>query len=95
MEVCRLAHTADMCVERQRVVDYDAEALDTVRRTYFGICDGDDVERTLGALSSAGADHNGFRLVGVSDKPFSRNQLWTARLQSDSKDSALVSFKAI
>ena len=65
MEVCRLAHTADMCVERQRVVDYDAEALDTVRRTYFGICDGDDVERTLGALSSAGADHNGFRLVGI------------------------------
>lgn len=65
VKMCSFTHCWD-AHWKTAYCDYDAETLDAVLRTYFGVCNqGDDIERTLWALSNTSADHDGFRLVRV------------------------------
>ena len=88
-------HFIHMRVERQCVVDGDAEASNASRYSDRGAAERYRVHSAFNSLSRTGTNDQRLRFVGFNDKPFNVNQPFTASKQRFKLKSTLVPSNAM
>ena len=95
VKVCCLARTIYMGIESQRIVNNDAETLDAVRLTNYGVSDCDEIKWAFRSLPSAGSYDNCFSLVRIERQAVQKKPVIDVLQHFDSDGSTFSSFNAM